>query len=503
MPLLKTAVSRWSKICKLSTSTLPEIPECKHIPSAYHGPNYDRILQAQSLSVSPSLKPFYKKPLLLHEGRAQWLWNHEGKRFLDMFAGIATVSVGHSHPKVVAAATEQMSKLGYTPTIYMQPRVLEYVEKLTNKLPGDLKVVYLVNSGSEATELAFLMSRVYTGNHDIISLKNAYHGGTYAASTATAMSYFRHPIPRPPGHIHVMNPDVYLGPWGGSKCRDTPISQNSRKCNCKNECAASEKYFTEFLDTFKFSLPKDGNLAAFIAESIQGIGGVVQFPKNYLKKVVNHVQKTGGLYIADEVQTGFGRTGEHFWGFESQNVQPDIVTMAKGIGNGFPLGAVVTTPEIANALSKAAHFNTFGGNPLSCAVGSAVLDVIEEEELQQNSLEVGTHLLHRLSTLMLEFPNIIGDVRGKGLMIGVELVNDSETKESLDAEYVSDIFEDMKDMGVLVGKGGVNGNVLRLKPPMCVTKQDADFTVEVLKNALQRHQDKIILDKESVFMNYN
>ncbi|XP_015595450.1 alanine--glyoxylate aminotransferase 2, mitochondrial isoform X2 [Cephus cinctus] len=402
--------------------------------------------------------------------------------------------------KLVAAATEQMSKLGHTTSIYMHPRICEYTEKLIGKMPKELDVVYLVNSGSEATELAFLMARLYTGSQDIISLNNCYHGGSYASSASTAMSTWRFPVCKPPGHIHVMNPDVYRGRWGGSHCRDSPVSPGGRKCDCTDDyCLAADKYFAEFEETFRFELPNDGSVAAFIAESIQGIGGAVQYPKTYLKKVYDLIHKNGGLCIIDEVQTGFGRTGEHFWGFQGHGVQPDIVTMAKGIGNGFPMGAVVTTSEIAQHLNKALHFNTFGGNPVACAVGSTVLDIIEEEGLQQNSWKVGTHLLHRLSALRLDHPTVIGDVRGKGLMIGVELISDPETRKPLPHEQMMEIFEDIKNMGVLLGKGGLDTNVLRIKPPMCVTIADADFTVEVIKRAIEIHQDKYLTDKESVF----
>ncbi|XP_026668641.1 alanine--glyoxylate aminotransferase 2, mitochondrial isoform X2 [Ceratina calcarata] len=393
---------------------------------------------------------------------------------------------------IVAAMSEQASKLNHVSSIYMHPHLYEYANKLISKFQGKLKVVYLTNSGSEANELAFLMARLYTRNHTVVSFKNCYHGATYGTVASTAISTWRYPfIVQPPGYLHAVYPDLYKGSWSGSKCRDSDVQVSENKCNCRNgECIASEKYFQQFEESFQFSLPRTHSIAAFVAESIQGVGGTVQYPKYYLKKIYDYVREKGGVCIADEVQTGFGRTGEHYWGFESHGVEPDIVTLAKGIGNGFPLGAVITSPDIAASLNYALHFNTFGGNPLACVVGSTVLDIIEEEALQQNAYTVGTHLINKLANLRSEFPNVVGDVRGKGLMIGVELISNPETKQPLEAERVLDIFENIKDMGVLVGKGGLHANVLRIKPPLCVTKEDADFTFTVIKNALEMHEEK-------------
>ncbi|XP_034193452.1 alanine--glyoxylate aminotransferase 2, mitochondrial [Osmia lignaria lignaria] len=469
-----------------------EMPACKHVPPTYTGKCYEDMKRAHETIVSPSLKPFYKEPLIIHEGRGQWLWDHRGERYLDMFGGVATVSVGHSHPKIVAAIFEQASKLNHVSSVYMQPRLQEYVAKLIDKFSGKLKVVYLTNSGSEANELAFLMVRLYTRNQNIVSLKNGYHGATYGTSASTALSNWKYPyVVQPPGYMHMVYPDVYKGSWGGSSCRDSPVQVSGRNCACgEKECIASDKYFDDFKETFQFSLPYKHSIAAFVAESIQGIGGTIQYPKNFLQKVYDYIHAQGGLCIADEVQTGFGRTGEHFWGFESHKVEPDIVTLAKGIGNGFPLGAVVTSAEIAESLNAALHFNTFGGNPLACAVGITVLDIIENERLQENAHKVGTYLINQLSTLLSEFPNIVGDVRGKGLMIGVELISNAETRSPLKAEHMLDIFEDIKNMKILLGKGGVHGNVLRIKPPLCITKEDANFTVAVIRRALEVHKEK-------------
>ncbi|KAG5679691.1 hypothetical protein PVAND_009244 [Polypedilum vanderplanki] len=410
--LLKDGISAAAivKVNEKAISTL--LQKCSFTSTTYNGPSYEKILELRKQFVTPSAIPFYRKPLLIHKGEMQFLYDHKGVKYLDMFAGIVTVSVGHCHPKVNAALEEQIKTLWHTTCIYMHPKVFEYSEKLASKLPGDLKVVYLTNSGSEANDLAILMSRLFTKNYDILTFKNAYHGGSTSTMGLTAQSTWHYPVPGLKNGIHhVMNPDPYTGIWGGSNCRDSPV-QTNRKCDCtQGKCLAEDNYINQLESEFKYSLPR-GKLAALFAESIQGVGGSVQFPRNYLKRAAEIVRAGGGLIVSDEVQTGFGRTGENYWGFENHGIVPDIVTMAKGIGNGFPLGAVVTTQKIAQVMTEAVHFNTFGGNPMACAVGKAVLDVIDEEKLQQNALDVGTYLLKGFEILREKY-DIIGDVRGK------------------------------------------------------------------------------------------
>lgn len=364
------------------------------------------------------------------------------------------------------ALEDQIKTLWHTTNIYMHPKIHEYAERLTDRLPGDLKVVYFVNSGSEANDLAMFLARLSTGNFELISFQNAYHGTSPYNVGLTAHGSWRFPLPGTNnGIIHAMNPDPYQGIWGGDHCRDSPV-QTNRHCDCPpHRCYGGEKYYEQLENILKYSVAR-GKLAGMFAESIQGVGGTVQFPTGYLKKAVDLVRANGGVFISDEVQTGFGRTGTHFWGFEGHGIVPDIVTMAKGIGNGFPLAAVVTTPKIAECLGQALHFNTFGGNPMASAVGMAVLDVIEKENMQQNSYDVGTHFLHELEKLR-DKHSIIGDVRGKGLMIGVEMVEDRNTRQPLSAPHMLDIWEHTKDLGVLFGKGGVHGNVSNI-PKMCI-----------------------------------
>ncbi|KAH8405332.1 hypothetical protein KR222_005706, partial [Zaprionus bogoriensis] len=466
-----------------------EMPDCAHRPVAYEGPSYEQILQTRKNHLTPNLLAHFKKPLVIHTGHMQWLYDHEGRRYLDMFGGIVTVSVGHCHPKVNQALSEQTAKLWHTTNIYMHPKIHEYAERLVAKFPGNLKSVCFVNSGSEANDLAMLMARLHTGNQDILTFRNAYHGMSPYTMGLTAHSTWRYPLPGVNnGILHVMNPDPYQGIWGGAACRDSPV-QTSRSCSCSGgSCAATAEYYNELEQTFKYSLPR-GKVAAMFAESIQGVGGTVQYPRGYLKRAAELVRANGGLFVADEVQTGFGRTGEHFWGFQGHDYTPDIVTMAKGIGNGFPLAAVVTTPEIAASLNIALHFNTYGGNPMASAVGIAVLDVIEEEQLQRNSQDVGTYFLNCLAELQQRY-ELIGDVRGKGLMIGVELVADRQTRAPLATPHVLEIWENCKDLGVLFGRGGLHGNVLSFRPPLCISYEDVEFTLNVLETVFEQHMNK-------------
>ncbi|KAJ8713706.1 hypothetical protein PYW07_014076 [Mythimna separata] len=466
---------------RYATAPVPAIPKSDFIPKQYTGPSYQKTEHVKSEHLPPAVYNIYQRPLLLHQGRMQWLYDHEGKQYLDLFGGIVTVSVGHCHPKVVGALQDQINTLWHCTNIYRHPKIYEYVEQLVSKLPGDLKVVYLVNSGTEANDLATLLAKAYTGNLDVVSLQSSYHGYSSALMGLTATQSYRMKLPVPPGFYHTMLPDPYRGIWGG--CRDS-LSQVPGACACPGDCVTADKYVNQLNELLENSIPK-GRLAALFAESIQGVNGTVQFPKGYLKKAHQLVKKYGGLYVADEVQTGFGRTGDAFWGFQNHGVLPDIVTMAKGIGNGFPMAAVVTTKEIAAAHAGTTYFNTFGGNPMAGAVGQAVLDVIEEEELQNNCKVTGKYFIEQLMQLQKIHP-VIGDVRGKGLMLGFEFVVPG-TKEPLAVTDVNAIHEDMKDMGVLIGRGGRWSNVMRIKPPMCINRQDVDFTVSVLDQAIKNY----------------
>ena len=441
---------------------LPDLPPFEHQPRKYSGPSADEVLQLRKEFLNPGIFLYYKKPLMIVEGRMQYVWDEHGRRYLDALGGIVTISVGHCHPQVVDVARKQNETLQHSTTIYLHPNIAEYAQALAAKMPGELKICYFVNSGSEANDLALLMARAYTGNYDVIALRNAYHGGNAVTMGLTAHRTWKFNVPHSFGVHHTVAADPYRGPWG----RDDPDAGKNYAADVKNVL----DYATS------------GQIAAFIAESIQGVGGCVVFPDNYLKHAYEYVRAAGGVCIADEVQAGFGRTGSHYWGFETQGVIPDIVTMAKGIGNGCPLAAVVTTSKIAAALAQRTHFNTFGGNPVVCAQGKAVLEIIDREKLQQNSQTIGDRILAGLNRLK-EKHNVIGDVRGKGLLLGIELVKDRQSKEPA-REECAQVVETAKDMGLLLGKGGLWGQTIRFSPPMCINEQDADFLIEVLDRAL-------------------
>ncbi len=448
---------------ELMTSPL-RMPAFDYTPRPYTGPSRAEVLAARQRHANPALFTLYRDPLMIVEGRMQYLFDETGRRYLDLFAGIVTVSCGHCHPTVVARMREQMETLQHTTTIYLHPNMPRLAEKLASKMPPGLDVTYFVNSGSEANDLAITMARLYTGHTDVIALRNGYHGGSPSAMGATSHHTWKFPTLQGAYVHHALCPEPYRSRLGG-----TP-----------EEIAAASA--ADIGELIRYSTP--GRIAAFIAEPIQGVGGVTTAAPNYFREAYRIAREYGGLCIADEVQTGFGRTGEHYWGFENFGVVPDIVTMAKGFGNGAPLAAVTTRREIAEVLAQRLHFNTFGGNPVSMAAGLAVMDVIEADGLQRNAKVVGGRLRAGLERLAADHA-LVGDVRGMGLMLGVELVTDRATRAPATAETVQ-VLEEARAMGVLLGKGGLAGNVLRIKPPMCITAEDVDFALDVLDRAFRK-----------------
>jgi alanine-glyoxylate transaminase/(R)-3-amino-2-methylpropionate-pyruvate transaminase len=440
------------------------LPVCAHVPEPYTGPAKQEVVALRQQYLSPGLIRYYKDPLMVVEGHMQYVWDETGRRYLDAFAGIVTVSVGHCHPKIVEAVREQVGKLQHTTTIYLHPTIGQFAKKLTEHMPAgsNLSNWYFTNSGSEANELAILAGREYTKNVDVISLRNGYHGGTSATMNLTAHGNWK----------FKSNPGVTVKNATPGYCYRCPYGLKYPSCDLK--CARDVKDLIQYETC--------GEVAVFIGECIQGVGGVVTPPKEYFKIVYEQVRKAGGICVADEVQGGFGRTGTKFWAFENWDVVPDMVTMAKGMGNGAPLGAMATRPEISATLANRVHFNTFGGNPICMTQGLATLEVIDAENIQANALRVGTHLKDRLIDLQQRHP-LIGDVRGMGLMLGVELVKDRNTKEPAKTQTAA-LVELAKERGLLLGKGGLHGNVLRIKPPMCISMDDADFLADCLEEIL-------------------
>jgi len=474
-----------------SKSARAPLPVSDHQPAPYDGPSREEILNLRREYLNPGIVTYYKEPLCIVEGHMQYLWDEKGKQYLDAIAGIVTVSVGHCHPKITERVREQVGKLVHTTTIYLHPTIAQYARELARRMPegAGLQTSYFTSSGSEANDLAVLMARLHTGRHEVVTLRNGYHGGSQSTMGLTAIGTWRYPVVAPAGARHV----------APGYCYRCPSGQTYPSCDMN--CA----YAVE--DVIRYETC--GEIACFIAEPIQGVGGAVVPPPEYFGIVYDIVRKYGGLCIADEVQTGFGRTGEHYWGFENWGVTPDMITMAKGIGNGAPLGGCVTKPEIAAHLADRLHFNTFGGNPVSVLQGLTTLEIIDEENIQQNAKEVGAYLKDRLLELQDKYGGVgaanqnpdhkgaaqnqnpdrkggplIGEVRGLGLMIGVELVKNLQTKEPAIAE-TADIVEQAKTRGLLLGKGGLHGNVIRIKPPMCITKDDCDFLTDCLDECLE------------------
>lgn len=409
----------------------------------------------------PGLKHLFATPPHFVKGKGQFLYDETGKEYLDMFAGIVTVSVGHCHPKVTARTIEQLQTLQHTSTVFMTQPMVDLAEKLAEITPGELSKSYITNSGTEANEAAIAMARVATGKHEIIVLEHSYHGQSHLASTMTQNHNYRQPL----------MPAAGVAVAANAYCYRCPFKKSPDSCNL--ECA---KDVERVIQTQTSGAP-----AAMIAEPIQGVGGAITPPDAYFKEVKEILNKYGVLFISDEVQTGFGRTGKHMFGISNWDVQPDMITMAKGLGNGLPIGACITTPAIADKYGKAV-INTFGGNPVSAATALAVIETIEEEKLMENSRIVGEYLVEGLKDLQKHYP-MLQDIRGKGLMLGIEIA-DPKTKAPL-AEECARIVEIAKDDAVVLGKGGLFGNTIRIKPPMTITKENVDTCLNIMKKALE------------------
>jgi 4-aminobutyrate aminotransferase-like enzyme/Ser/Thr protein kinase RdoA (MazF antagonist) len=430
-------------------------------PSYDHGLSPELLLKNRQRHIGPSLSISYRQPIKMVRGEGQYLFDHRGQPYLDLVNNVC--HVGHCHPRVVAAGQQQMARLN-TNTRYLYDGLSEYAERLCDTLPDPLDTCFFVNSGSEANELALRLAMTHTGRCDFVVLEGAYHGNTSKLIDISPYKFMGdggHGQPEPWVHIAPM-PDGYRGIHRG------------------HSPAIGIAYGNE---VGRVTAKLDTPIAGFITESLMGCGGQIIPPAQYLETAFQHVRATGGLCIIDEVQVGFARVGSHFWAFEQQNVIPDIVVMGKPIGNGHPMAAVVTTREIADSFNNGMEFfSTFGGNPVSCAIGLAVLDVIRDEELQRHALELGTHFLNGLEDLMNQHA-IIGDVRGSGLFIGVELVRDRESLEPA-AKEADELIQQMRSRGILLSTDGPHHNVIKIKPPLVLSIDDIDMVLRTFDDAI-------------------
>ncbi len=411
----------------------------------------------------PAVKNFYREPLVVASGQGVQVTDLDGKTYLDFFGGILTVSVGHANAEVNEAAIAQLKLLSHISTLYQVESMVNLAASLDRITPEHLKKSFFTASGTEADETAVMMAQIYTGNQEFIVLRHSYSGRSLLAQSMTAHSIWR-ALPTQVASIkHALSPYCY-------RC---PLRTSYPGCGVA--CAEDVDELIRTTTT--------GSIAGMMVEPIQGVGGFITPPKEYFKIVAEIVRRYGGVFISDEVQTGFGRTGLMF-GIEQYGVQPDMMTMAKGIANGLPLGAVIATTEIADSLKKNS-ISTFGGNPVACAAADKVIEIVERDNLAENCERLGKVLRTGLKKLQEKYPREFGDVRGMGLMQAIELVVD-ETKldRTPNAEFADRLMEETKKRGLLIGRGGLYGNVIRISPPMNVTQNVIDKFVQILDEAM-------------------
>lgn len=417
----------------------------------------DEVIKKHKEFLWPSVTNYYQKPLVADRGSMQYLWDLDGRKYLDFFGGIVTVGVGHCNPKVTSKIKEQVDRLQHTSTLYPNEHIVALAEKLAQITPGKLQKSFFTNSGTEANEAAILLARIISPSFDVVALRHAYAGGSALTKGITAHANYRKAGVISVGISHAINPYCY-------RC---PLHLTYPDCGvaCANDVENLIQTGTS------------GNIAAFIAEPIQGVGGFITPPPEYFKIVFKIVKNYGGLFISDEVQTGFGRTGKKWFGIEQWEVTPDMITCAKSMGNGVPIGATITTAELADQY-RGATISTFGGNPVTSVAARAVIEVIEEENLRENTHVVGGYFRGKLEELQQKY-SLIGDVRGMGLMQGLELVKDRQTKEPA-SEATTQVLERTRENGLLIGKGGLYNNVIRMAPAMNISKADVDEGIRLL-----------------------
>ncbi len=429
----------------------------------------DDIRAKHAKYLFPSVANYYAEPVCLDSGAGLRVRDVDGREYLDFFGGILTVSLGQAHPAVNAAVKAQIDRLGHVSTLYPTLGIVDLAEKLVKAAPGKLAKAFFTASGTEADETAVALAQIHTGRTELVALRHGYSGRSMLAQTLTAHSKYRAVPTQIAGVKHAPAPYCYRCPFG----LEYP--------SCDVRCARDIEELVQTTTT--------GHIAGMLAEPIQGVGGFIDAPDGYFKVAAEIVRKYGGVFISDEVQTGFGRTGKHMWGIQHHGVEPDMITMAKGIANGLPLGGVLATAEIADSW-KAGNISTFGGNPLSTAAALAVLDTIEQEKLVDNAETQGKRLRDGLVALKKKYPKTVGDVRGKGLMQALELVKDETAKDRTPApEKVTRLFEETKKRGLLIGRGGLWNNTLRIAPALNVSAGDIDDALKILDDSLAAFAD--------------
>jgi 4-aminobutyrate aminotransferase len=421
----------------------------------------EEMLEKQKRFLFPAIATYYSEPLVIARGKGAYLYDIEGRQYLDFYGGILTVIAGHCNDKITDALVEQARTLQHTSTLFVTAPQLELAEKLASITPGRLQKSFFTNSGTEANETAIQIARAYTGRHEVVALRHAYSGRSALAMSITGQYAWRAQGQGLSGIAHAHNAYCYRCPF------------EKTYPDCELICARDME---EMIRT-----ATSGQLAAFIAEPIQGVGGFITPPKEYFAIVAEIIRRYGGIFISDEVQTGFGRTGGRWFGIEHWGVQPDIITAAKGLGNGLPVGATIASPEIADSL-KGLTISTFGGNPVATRAARATIDVIESEGLLENARTVGLYLRERLEALR-EKHLMIGDVRGMGLMQALELVRDRKTKQPA-VEETRRLMDLAKENGLILGKGGLYGNVIRISPSLTCTKGDVDEAMRLMDRSM-------------------
>ena len=422
------------------------------------------VLAAQREFLFPAVRPLYDQPLVLDEGEGVRVRDVEGREYLDFFGGILTTSVGHCHPEVVERVQAQVGRLGHTSPLYVNEPQVDAARRLAEIAPAGLSQTFFTNSGTEAVETAIHMAFLHTGRSEIIGLRQAYHGRSFLATNVTAMNVWRPLASSFPGVKHAMTPYPYRCPF---------------KQPCDESCG--EAFARDLEDVI--STTTNGRPAAFIAESILGVGGYIVPPPGYFARAAEIIRSYGGLFISDEVQSGFGRTGGHWFAIEHWGVEPDIMVMAKGIANGAPVGATITRPDIAASWTPKT-FSTFGGNPVSMAAACATLDVMVAEDVPSRAETRGTQLSRGLDELEDQY-HWIGESRGMGLMQALEIVHDKHTKEPA-PEIAKALLEAAREEGLLIGIGGLHGQVLRIGPSLLISEAEVAEGLDCLGRACER-----------------